>query len=68
MTQTEIESVLEEAKKQGIDLTQIAIFYGRPDSAASQLGSFSPDGIPLASNGDPLSLDQITGFYYLAAD
>jgi hypothetical protein len=68
VTQEEIDKVKQEVRKQGIDLTQITIFYGGNDSAPSERGSFSPDGMPLASNGQPLSLDKITGFYYLGAE
>jgi hypothetical protein len=68
VTQAEIDTVIQNARKQGIDLTQITIFYGGTDSAPSQRGFFSPDGMPLASNGEPLSPSEITNFYYLAAD
>lgn len=68
MTQEEIDKVKQEAQKQGIDLTQIAILYGGTQGAPSQMGSFSPDGTPLGSTGLPLSADEITGFLYLGAD
>jgi len=68
VTQEEIDKVKQEAVKQGIDLTQIAIFYGGNDSAPSGKGSFSPDGRPLTSDGLPLSPEKITGFYYLGTD
>lgn len=68
MTQAEIDTVIQNAKKQGIDLTQITIFYGGTNSGLSEKGSFSANGIPLATDGTPLSINKITGFYYLGAD
>jgi hypothetical protein len=68
VTQDEIDLVKKNAAEQGIDLTQITIFYGGTDAGPSQLGHFSSDGIPLASDGRPLSPDEITGFYHLGAD
>jgi hypothetical protein len=68
VTQADIDKVIQEAKRQGVPLTQVTIFYGGTGLGTSEMGSFSPDGIPLASDGSPLSLDKITGFYSLAAD
>ncbi len=68
MTQAEIDTVIQNARKQGIELTQITIFYGGTDSAPAQKGAFSLDGTPLASDGTLLSPFQITNCYYLAAD
>jgi hypothetical protein len=68
VTQAEVDNVLLEARKQGIDFTQIAIFYGNAAPLPPGPGSFSSDGIPLASNGERLPVDKITGFHFLGAD
>jgi hypothetical protein len=66
--QVEIDTVIQNARKQGIDLTQITIFYGDTSSGHKGLGQFTPDGTPLADDGRPLSPNEITGFYHLASD
>jgi hypothetical protein len=68
VTPEEIETVKSNALKQGIDLTQIAIFYAGSVGLASAMGSFTPDGRTVDCDGAPLAPEKILRFHYLGSD